>query len=69
MESVQVWQTFAFVGGRSESRYTDTIYVFDPYEEEWNPIEEKLSFARKNPAAFLVDDYIFPLCDDRSSLA
>ena len=54
--SVQLQDTFLIVGGRNDISELDTIWIFNTETEHWTLLEERMSTARRNIAAFLVPD-------------
>ena len=59
--SVQYGSTVALVGGACP-QLSDTIYLFNPDEMTWTVLDERLSEARSEATAILVDESIFPEC-------
>ena len=57
--SVQFGDTFLVVGGKdANDEILDSIFEYDPENEEWIEREEKLTVARRDLAAVLVDDTV-----------
>ena len=47
--------TFLIVGGMSGAKYLDTIYLYDAGKAAWALLDARLSEARVNAVAMLVD--------------
>ena len=57
--SVPFGNTFLVVGGMSEAKYLDTIYRYEARNSAWELLDAKLSEARVNAVAMMVDRTIF----------
>ena len=53
--SVPFGDTFLIVGGMSGAKYLDTIYLYDVGKAAWTLMDARLSEARVNAVAMLVD--------------
>jgi len=67
-DNVPYGETFLAVGGNQltgdtgpETQLT-TIYIFNKADYTWELLDERLTYAREAPAAFLVSRSIFPEC-------
>ena len=54
--SVQLEKTFLIVGGEADTGYLNTIWMFDPGNEEWTSLDQTLRRSRRTTTAFLVPD-------------
>ena len=57
--SVPFGATFLIVGGMSEAKYLDTVYLYDTGKAAWALLDARLSEARVNAVAMLVDRTLF----------
>ena len=58
--------TFYLVGGMTRTFPTerlDTVYRYEPSDESWTLMPNRMKFEREGVTAMMVDASLFPACD------